>query len=304
MNQFLSIHPEVQQAINEKKPIVALESTIIADGMPYPQNIETAKRVEEQIRLLGATPATVAIINGKIKVGLTNEELELIGQSSEVTKVSRRDLPIILAQKRLGATTVATTMIAAQLAGIQVFATGGIGGVHRGAERSFDISADLDELSKTNVAVVCAGPKSILDLGLTLEYLETKGVPVLGYQTKMLPGFYSRESEFQVDQQVDTASDIADIISAKWAAGLQGGIIIANPVPEEYSMDAKAIEKVIQEAVTQAEIKGIKGKQATPYLLNVIKDMSGGASLESNIELVLNNARLGAQIAIELNKRS
>jgi len=303
MNSYLKIHPEVQQALDKGLPIVALESTIIAHGMPYPQNVETAKRVEAELRLHGVIPATIAVIDGFIKVGLTEDELERIGNTPGVLKVSRRDLPMVLANKTLGATTVATTMIGAELAGIKVFVTGGIGGVHRGAETSFDISADLDELSKTNVAVVCAGAKSILDLGLTLEYLETKGVPVLGYQTKYLPAFYTRESDFLVDKQVDSPKEVADILKAKWGANLEGGVVIANPIPEAYSMDRSAIESVIQKAVYSAEQKGIKGKEVSPYLLKTIKELSGGESLASNIELVLNNARLGAAIAVELAKR-
>jgi pseudouridine-5'-phosphate glycosidase len=303
MNKYLSIHPEVQQALENGLPVVALESTIIAHGMPYPQNVETAKRVEAELRLNGVVPATIAIIDGTIKVGLTEVELERIGNTKGVIKVSRRDLPVVLANKSLGATTVATTMIGAELAGIKVFVTGGIGGVHRGAQESFDISADLDELSKTNVAVVCAGAKSILDLGLTLEYLETKGVPVLGYQTKYLPAFYTRESDFLVDQQVDSPKEIADILKAKWGAGLEGGVVIANPIPQAYSMDRLAIESVIQKAIGSAEQQGIRGKEVSPYLLKTIKELSEGESLASNIELVLNNARLGAAIAVELSKR-
>lgn len=303
MNQYLSIHPEVQQALDKGQPVVALESTIIAHGMPYPQNVETAKRVEAELRQLGVIPATIAVIDGAIKVGLTEEELERIGNTPGVVKVSRRDLPVVLANKTLGATTVATTMIGAALAGIQVFVTGGIGGVHRGAETSFDISADLDELSKTNVAVVCAGAKSILDLGLTLEYLETKGVPVLGYQTKYLPAFYTRESDFLVDKQVDSPKEIADILMAKWGANLEGGVVIANPIPEAYSMDRSVIEGVIQKAIDSAKQQGIQGKDVSPFLLKTIKELSGGESLASNIELVLNNARLGAAIAVELTKR-
>jgi pseudouridine-5'-phosphate glycosidase len=303
MNPYLKIHPEIQLALDKGLPIVALESTIIAHGMPYPQNVETAKRVEAELRLHGVIPATIAVIDGFIKVGLTEDELERIGNTKGVVKVSRRDLPMVLANKTLGATTVSTTMIGAEMAGIKVFVTGGIGGVHRGAETSFDISADLDELSKTNVAVVCAGAKSILDLGLTLEYLETKGVPVLGYQTKYLPAFYTRESDFLVDQQVDSPNEVADILKAKWGANLQGGVVIANPIPEAYSMDRSAIESVIQKAVDSAEQQGIRGKEVSPYLLKTIKELSGGDSLVSNIELVLNNARLGAAIAVELAKR-
>jgi pseudouridylate synthase len=303
MNRYVSLHPEVKEALEQGRPVVALESTIIAHGMPYPQNVETAKRVEAELRAHGVIPATIAIIDGTIKIGLNEEELERIGSTPGVVKVSRRDMPMVLASKKLGATTVATTMIGAELAGIQVFVTGGIGGVHRGAQETFDISADLDELAKTNVAVVCAGAKSILDLGLTLEYLETKGVPVLGYQTSKLPAFYTRESDFDVDQRVESAEEIADICVAKWGANLTGGLVIANPIPAAYSMDAMTIEEVIRKAVSSLETQGIRGKDVSPFLLKTIKELSGGESLESNIELVLNNARLGAAIAKELAKR-
>jgi pseudouridine-5'-phosphate glycosidase len=300
---YLRIHPEVEQALRENQAVVALESTIIAHGMPYPQNVETAKRVEAEIRSCGAIPATIAVIDGAIKVGLTDAELERMGSTPGVAKVSRRDLPILLANRMLGATTVATTMIGAQMAGIQVFVTGGIGGVHRGAETSFDVSADLEELATTNVAVVCAGAKSILDLGLTMEYLETKGVPVIGYQTDTLPAFYTRESSFPVDARVDTAQAAAAIIHAKWSAGLQGGVVIANPIPKEHAMDPAFINGIIDEAIVEAQKEHITGKAVSPYLLSRIKERSEGRSLDSNIELVLNNARLGAHIAIELTKR-
>ncbi len=294
----LEISEEVQKALKENRPIVALESTIISHGMPYPKNVETALRVEAEVRKHGAIPATIAVINGKMKAGLSKEEIELLGKTgTAVTKVSRRDLPIVLARKMLGATTVATTMIIAEAAGIQVFATGGIGGVHRGAGESMDISADLQELARTNVAVVSAGVKSILDLGLTLEYLETHGVPVLGFQTDELPAFYTRKSGFSVDYQVDTPEEIAQIIKIKKATNLNGGMIIANPVPEKYQMDKAIIDIAIEKALKEADEQGIKGKEITPFLLARIEQITSGNSLESNIRLVLNNAKLGAEIA-------
>jgi pseudouridine-5'-phosphate glycosidase len=294
----LEISEEVQKALKENRPIVALESTIISHGMPYPKNVETALRVEAEVRKHGAIPATIAVINGKMKAGLSKEEIELLGKTgTAVTKVSRRDLPIVLARKMLGATTVATTMIIAEAAGIQIFATGGIGGVHRGAGESMDISADLQELARTNVAVVSAGVKSILDLGLTLEYLETHGVPVLGFQTDELPAFYTRKSGFSVDYQVDTPEEIAQIIKIKKATNLNGGMIIANPVPEKYQMDKAIIDIAIEKALKEADEQGIKGKEITPFLLARIEQITSGNSLESNIQLVLNNAKLGAEIA-------
>ncbi|MGK0365476.1 MAG: pseudouridine-5'-phosphate glycosidase [Saprospiraceae bacterium] len=299
--KYLEISPEVKSALADNRPVVALESTIISHGMPYPKNVETALRVEAEVRKYGAIPSTIAVINGKMKAGLSHKEIELLGKTgTEVTKVSRRDLPIILARKMLGATTVATTMIIAEAAGISVFATGGIGGVHRGAGESMDISADLQELARTNVAVVSAGVKSILDLGLTLEYLETHGVPVLGFQTDELPAFYTRKSGFSVDYQVDTPEEIAQIIKIKKATNLKGGMIIANPVPVEYQMDKAIIDIAIEKALKEAEEKGIKGKEITPFLLARIEQITGGNSLESNIRLVLNNARLGAEIAKKL----
>ena len=300
MNRYLDLSEEVRKAIEDKKPIVALESTIISHGMPYPQNVETALKVEEIIREHGAVPATIGIIGGRLKAGLTSEEIDYMGRAKNIAKVSRRDIPYLVAHKRDGATTVASTMIIASMAGIRVFATGGVGGVHRGAEKTMDISADLEELAMTEVAVVCAGAKSILDLGLTLEYLETKGVPVLGYQTEELPAFYTRKSGFSVDYKADTPEEIADILRTKWDLGLKGGALIANPIPEEYSMDADLIARVIEDAVKEAEALGIKGKDTTPFLLAKIKEITGGESLESNIQLVYNNARLAAKIAVSL----
>lgn len=300
MNRYLDLSEEVRKAIEDKRPIVALESTIISHGMPYPQNVETALKVEEIIREHGAVPATIGIIGGRLKAGLTSEEIDYMGRAKNIAKVSRRDIPYLIAHKRDGATTVASTMIIASMAGIRVFATGGVGGVHRGAEKTMDISADLEELAMTEVAVVCAGAKSILDLGLTLEYLETKGVPVLGYQTEELPAFYTRKSGFAVDYKVDTPEEIADILRTKWDLGLKGGALIANPIPEEYSMDADLITRVIEDAVKEAEALGIKGKDTTPFLLAKIKEITGGESLESNIQLVYNNARLAAEIARSL----
>jgi pseudouridine-5'-phosphate glycosidase len=300
VNRYLDLSEEVRKAIEDKRPIVALESTIISHGMPYPQNVETALKVEEIIREHGAVPATIGIIGGRLKAGLTSEEIDYMGRAKNIAKVSRRDIPYLIAHKRDGATTVASTMIIASMAGIRVFATGGVGGVHRGAEKTMDISADLEELAMTEVAVVCAGAKSILDLGLTLEYLETKGVPVLGYQTEELPAFYTRKSGFGVDYKVDTPEEIADILRTKWDLGLKGGALIANPIPEEYSMDADLITRVIEDAVKEAEVLGIKGKDTTPFLLAKIKEITGGESLESNIQLVYNNARLAAEIAVSL----
>ena len=298
MNNYLDISPEVKAALDAGKPVVALESTIISHGMPYPQNVETALNVERIIRENGAVPATIAIIKGRLKAGLSPEEIEYLGKKGyDVTKASRRDLPVLIARGDDGATTVATTMIIAAMAGIRVFATGGIGGVHRGAEVTMDISADLEELAQTPVLVVCAGAKSILDLGLTLEYLETKGVPVIGYQTEELPAFYTRKSGFNVDYRLDTPEAIAAAFRAKLDMELKGGMLVTNPIPEEYSMDPDIINKAIDDAIAEANRKGIKGKQTTPFLLAKIKDITGGDSLASNIQLVYNNARLAAQIA-------
>lgn len=298
MNKYLDCSPEVARALAEGRPVVALESTIISHGMPYPQNVETALRVEQTIRENGATPATIAIIGGRLKAGLTPQEIEYLGKKGrEVTKASRRDLPVLVARGEDGATTVTTTMIIAAMAGIKVFATGGIGGVHRGAETTMDISADLEELAQTPVMVICAGAKSILDLGLTLEYLETKGVPVIGYQTEELPAFYTRKSGFKVDYRIDTPEELAAAFRAKQEMGLQGGMLVTNPIPEEYSMDPERINAAIDKAIAECNAKGIKGKDTTPFLLARIKDITGGDSLASNIQLVLNNARLAARTA-------
>lgn len=302
-NQYLDIAPEVAKALAEKKPVVALESTIISHGMPYPQNVETALKVEEVIRENGAVPATIAIIGGRLKAGLSKDEIEHLGKTGyDVPKVSRRDLPIIAAKGMDGATTVATTMIIASLAGIKIFATGGIGGVHRGAETTMDISADLEELAMTPVMVVCAGAKSILDLGLTLEYLETKGVPVIGYGTKELPAFYTRKSGFGVDYELDTPLELATAFHVKQEVGLKGGMLVANPIPEEFSMDPDVINKAIDEAIAESKKQGIHGKDTTPFLLAKVKEITGGDSLDSNIQLVFNNARLAAKTAVELSK--
>lgn len=302
LSAYLDVNEEVKKAIEEGKPVVALESTIIAHGMPYPKNVETALNVEKIIRDNGAVPATIAILKGRLKAGLTPEEIEYLGKSKNVIKSSRRDIPFIVAKGLDGATTVASTMIVAALAGIKIFATGGIGGVHRKAQETFDISADLEELANTDVAVICAGAKSILDLGLTLEYLETKGVPVVGFKTGELPAFYTRKSGFGVDYKVDSEFEVASALKAKWDLGLKGGMIIANPVPEEFQMDYDVINKAIDEALKEAEQKGIKGKESTPFLLAKIKDITGGDSLETNIKLVYNNAKVAARIACELSK--
>ena len=294
---------EVREALEAGKPVVALESTIISHGMPYPQNVETARRVEQTIRDEGATPATIAALGGRMKAGLSDEELEYLGKTGQkVTKASRRDLPVLIAKGMDGATTVTTTMMIAYRAGIKVFATGGIGGVHRGAETTMDISADLEELAHTPVMVICAGAKSILDLGLTLEYLETKGVPVLGYGTSELPAFYTRKSGFNVDYRIDTPEELAAIFRAQRDLGIEGGMLVTNPVPEQYSMDPDVINKAIDQAVAEANAQGIHGKATTPFLLARIKDLTGGDSLDSNIQLVLNNARLAAKVAIALSK--
>jgi len=298
MNNYLDCSPEVAKALSEGKPVVALESTIISHGMPYPQNVQTALQVEATIRENGATPATIAVIQGRLKAGLTPEEIEYLGKKGrDVAKASRRDLPVLVARKQDGATTVTTTMIIAHLAGIRVFATGGIGGVHRGAETTMDISADLEELAQTPVMVICAGAKSILDLGLTLEYLETKGVPVIGYQTEELPAFYTRKSGFRVDYRIDTPEELAAALRAKLELGLKGGMLVTNPIPEEYSMDPAYINQAIDQALRECREKGIRGKDTTPFLLARIKDITGGDSLASNIQLVLNNARLAARTA-------
>ena len=303
LNKYLDIAPEVQQALADGRPVVALESTIISHGMPYPKNVETALLVEQTLRDNGAVPATIAILGGRLKAGLSKEEITYLGKSGrKVAKVSRRDLPVICARGMDGATTVTTTMMIAHMAGISVFATGGIGGVHRGAQETFDISADLEELANTSVMVVCAGAKSILDLGLTLESLETHGVTVIGYGTSELPAFYTRKSGFGVDYELDTPEQLAKAFHVKRELGLRGGLLVTNPIPEEYSMDKEVIDKAIAEAVEDAKKDGIHGKATTPYLLAKIKDLTGGDSLDSNIQLVFNNARLGAAAAVELSK--
>lgn len=303
MKHYLDISPEVQHALDHNMPIVALESTIISHGMPYPANVEMAMEVENQVRAQGAVPATIAIINGRMKAGLLPEDIALLGKAGHsVTKVSRRDIPFVLAAKTHGATTVAATMIIASLAGIKVFATGGIGGVHRGAEKTFDISADLQELANTDVAVVCAGAKSILDLGLTVEYLETFGVPLIGYQTDKLPAFFTRRSDFPVAIRLDSAEQIATAMNTKWKIGLKGGLIIANPIPEPYAMPEKLINDAINQAITEAEEQHIVGKESTPFLLARVVELTGGDSLKSNIQLVLNNAKLAAEIATEYQR--
>ena len=302
LEKYLDIAAEVRDALEKGIPVVALESTIITHGMPYPQNVETALLVEEAVRENGAVPATIAIIGGRLKVGLTGEELQYLGTTGGVIKASRRDIPFIVSGRKDGGTTVAATMILAALAGIRVFATGGIGGVHRGAAASMDISADLDEFARTDVAVVCAGAKSILDVGLTLEYLETKGVPVIGYGADELPAFYTRESGFKVSYRLDSPEEIAAVLKVKWDLGLKGGAVIANPIPAEFAMDKAVIDKAIDLALKEAGEAGIKGKEVTPFLLGRVKDLTGGDSLESNIRLVLNNAALAARIAVSLAK--
>ena len=302
MNTYLDISPEVQKALAEGRPVVALESTIISHGMPYPKNVETALLVEQTIRDHGAVPATIAVIGGRLKAGMTREEIEYLGKAGRaVAKASRRDLPALVAKKADGATTVTTTMIIAHMAGIKVFATGGIGGVHRGAETTMDISADLEELAQTPVMVVCAGAKAILDLGLTLEYLETKGVPVIGYGTDELPAFYTRKSGFGVDYRVDTPAELAEMFRAQRALGYQGGMLVTNPIPEEYAMDKTVIDKAIEQALAECKEQGIHGKETTPFLLARVTELTGGDSLESNIKLVINNARVAALTACELS---
>ena len=303
LNKYLDVSPEVAEAIAAGKPVVALESTIISHGMPYPQNVETALKVESIIRENGAVPATIAILGGRLKAGLTPEEIEYLGKKGhEVTKASRRDLAVLVSKGADGATTVTTTMMIAYMAGIRIFATGGIGGVHRGAETTMDISADLEELAQTPVMVVCAGAKSILDLGLTLEYLETHGVPVIGYGTKELPAFYTRKSGFAVDYELDSPAELAAAFKASQDMGLKGGMLVTNPIPEEFSMDPAVINKAIDEAIAEANAQGIHGKESTPFLLAKVKEITGGDSLDANIHLVFNNARLAAQTAAELCK--
>lgn len=297
--KYLDIAPEVQDALNTGRPVVALESTIISHGMPYPQNVATALQVEKTVHEEGAVPATIAVIGGRLKAGLDASQIEYLGSARNVAKASRRDLPLVVSSGKDGATTVAATMIVAAMAGIRVFATGGIGGVHRGAQETYDISADLEELGRTDVAVVCAGAKSILDIGLTLEYLETRGVPVVGFGVNTFPAFYTRASAFPVEYRLDTPEAVARMLKAKWDLGLHGGVVIANPVPKEYSMDEKVISAAIDAALQEAETRGIRGKEVTPFLLSEIKRLTSGDSLDSNIQLVLNNARLAAQIALE-----
>ena len=303
LNKFLDVNAEVAQEIAEGKPVVALESTIISHGMPYPQNVETALNVEKIIRENGAVPATIAIIGGRLKAGLTPEEIEYFGKKGQaIHKASRRDLAVLCARGEDGATTVTTTMIIAHMAGIKIFATGGIGGVHRGAETTMDISADLEELGQTPMMVVCAGAKSILDLGLTLEYLETKGVPVIGFGTEELPAFYTRSSGFKVDYRIDTPKDLAAAFKASGDMELKGGMLVANPIPEEYAMPLDVINTAIDTAIKEAEEKGIKGKETTPFLLAKVSELTGGNSLASNIQLVYNNAKVAAQTAVEYSK--
>lgn len=297
INEYLDINPEVAAALERGEPVVALESTIIAHGMPYPKNVETALRVHRMIRENGAVPATIGIIGGRIKVGLTDEEIEYMGKADDVAKISRRDLPFVLARGGDGATTVAATMIAAAMTGIRVFVTDGIGGVHRGAAESFDISADLEEMKNSDVAVVCAGVKSMLDIGKTLEYLETSGIPVVGYGTREFPAFYSRRSGFRSEYSLDTPEEIARLIRLKYDLGLKGGVLVACPIPEEDEIPLEKIESIIQLALDECETKGIRGKRVNPFVLDRVHQLSGGESLEASIRLVLNNAMLGARIA-------
>ena len=299
MNALLDLHPDVAAALAAGAPVVALESTIISHGMPWPQNAETALAVEAEVRAAGAVPATIAVIDGRLKAGLSREQIDQLGRAGHrAVKASRRDLPVLVAQRRTGATTVAATMIIAAMAGIRVFATGGIGGVHRGAESSFDISADLQELSRTEVAVVCAGIKSILDLGLTLEYLETHGVPVIGHGTDCLPAFFTRESDFSVDVRLDSAAEIAAVMRAQWALGLGGGLVVANPISPEFAMPRHHIDDAIEGALAEAAARGISGKAATPFLLQWVNELTGGQSLAANIALIKGNARLAAAVAV------
>ena len=303
MNKYLDVNPEVAEAIANGKPVVALESTIISHGMPYPQNVETALAVEQIIRDNGAVPATIAIIGGRLKAGLTAEEIEYFGKKGQaIHKASRRDLAVLCARGEDGATTVTTTMIIAHMAGIKIFATGGIGGVHRGAETTMDISADLEELGQTPVMVVCAGAKSILDLGLTLEYLETKGVPVIGYGTEELPAFYTRQSGFKVDYRIDTPAELASVFKAGHEMGMKSGMLVTNPIPEEFAMPRATIDAAINQAIGECNEKGIKGKETTPFLLARVAELTGGDSLASNIQLVFNNAKVAALTAVEYCK--
>ena len=301
LDSFLDVNPAVSEALSSSSAVVALESTIISHGMPYPQNVETALRVEQEVRDNGAVPATMAIMGGKLKVGLTKDEIEALGKAGQsVIKTSRRDIPFVVASRKMGATTVASTMILAAQAGIKVFATGGLGGVHRGAETSFDVSADLQELAKTDVAVVCAGPKSILDIALTREYLETFGVPVIGYGCDNLPAFYVQDSGYAVDYRLDSPPQIADALKVKWSLPLPGGVIIGNPVPAEYAMPNSVIDAAIEQALAELDEQGVNGKDSTPFLLKRVVELTGGDSLDTNIQLVLNNARVAAAIAVAM----
>ena len=298
VNSNLIVAPDVADALESGQPVVALESTIISHGMPYPRNVGTALAVETAVREAGAVPATIAILNGRLRVGLGVDEIRQLGKSgSDVIKCSRRDLPFVVARRKDGATTVAATMIIAAMAGIRVFATGGIGGVHRGVEDTLDVSADLEELARTNVAVVCAGIKSVLDIGRTLEYLETHGVPVVGYQTDTLPAFYARESDFGVDYRADTPADVASALRSKWEMGLDGGMVVAVPIPYEHALDRNEIDAVIDEAIKEMQQRNITGKETTPFLLARIAERTEGRSLDANIQLVINNARIAAAIA-------
>lgn len=300
LKDYIVVSEEVKEALASNKPVVALESTIISHGMPYPKNFETAMECENIVRENGAIPATTAVIDGKIRVGLTEKEIEFLSTSKDIIKMSRRDIPYIVSNKLHGATTVATTIITASLAGIKMLVTGGIGGVHRGAQQTFDISRDLQELANTDICVVCAGAKSILDIGLTLEYLETFGVPVLGYKTKQMPAFYTRNSGFELDYNMKSTKEIADTLNTKWSLGLKGGVLVANPIPEEYSMDEQLINSSIEEALKEASKLGISGKETTPFLLSKVLEVTQGKSLESNIALVKHNAKIGAQIAVDM----
>lgn len=302
MNKILSYSNEVKNAMENNQPVVALESTIISHGMPYPQNVDMAQHTEQIIRDGGAVPATIAIMNGVIKIGLEKEDLELLATAENVAKVSRRDLAEVLSKKQIGATTVATTMIAADMAGIKVFVTGGVGGVHRGYEQHMDVSADLEELSQTSVTVVCAGAKAILDLPRTLEYLETKGVPVIGYQTDYLPAFYTSSSEYKLNSRADSASEIAERMKYSQQLKLSAGQLVTNPIPKEHEIPHEEIDAIIEQAIQEADEKGIHGKDSTPFLLSKIVELTGGRSLDTNVQLVYNNARLGAQIAVEYAK--
>ena len=302
LNDYLDFHPDIENALKNNLPIVALESTIISHGMPYPKNIETALMVEETVRSNNAVPATIAIIKGRLKIGLTEKEIEFLATNDEIKKISRRDLAVAVSQQLSGSTTVASTMIIASLANIAVFATGGIGGVHRGAETTLDISADLDELSRTNVCVVCAGVKSILDIGLTLEYLETKGVPVIGYKTSELPAFYSTRSGFNVDYRIDAAADLANILKTKWDLSLNGGVLVANPIPIASELESSIMNEAINQAIVEANNEKITGNKITPYLLSKVNEITKGKSLNANIKLIQNNANLAAKIAVHYLK--